>query len=130
MDANLKKMRDAVANAGARRARAALKLAVADQELEAAQSTFMRLRAQMTALFDVRLLSAGTNKIMVIKAIREITNLGLKEALEVANDRALIVKGVFQVEAERARKLIEAAGGSVRLEPVEKLVPQCTAGAS
>lgn len=67
--------------------------------------------------FTVELTSAGDNKIGVIKAIREITQLGLKEAKDMADGAPIAVKeGVAKEEAENMKKKIEEAGGTVNLK--------------
>lgn len=67
--------------------------------------------------FDVELTSAGDNKIGVIKAIREVTELGLKEAKDLADGAPKIVKtGVKKEDAENMKKKLEEAGGKVTLK--------------
>ena len=67
--------------------------------------------------FTVVLANAGGNKIGVIKAIREITNLGLKEAKDLVDGAPKTVKeGVAKAEAEDIKKKIEEAGGTVELK--------------
>jgi large subunit ribosomal protein L7/L12 len=62
--------------------------------------------------FDVILTSAGDKKIQVIKEVRAITSLGLKEAKELVEGAPQPVKeGVSKAEAEDIKKKIEAAGG-------------------
>lgn len=66
--------------------------------------------------FDVVLTAAGDKKIQVIKEVRGITSLGLKEAKElVDNAPNPVLEGVSKEEAEAAKEKIEAAGGSVEL---------------
>ncbi len=65
--------------------------------------------------YSVKLASCGTNKIGVIKAIREITYLGLKEAKDVADLLGEIKSDVSQDEAKMVEKLINDAGGSVEI---------------
>ena len=65
----------------------------------------------------VELTGTGSNKIGVIKALREITDLGLKEAKDLADGAPSIVKeGVAREEAEEMKKKIEEAGGTVTLK--------------
>ncbi len=72
--------------------------------------------AEQTA-FDVILTNAGQSKIAVIKAIREITGLGLKEAKEVADSAPKAVKeGVSREEADVVKGKLEEAGGSVEVK--------------
>src|SRR5579871_5624540 len=67
--------------------------------------------------FTVILTNAGTNKIQVIKAIREITNLGLKEAKDLVDGAPKEVKaGVSKDDAEGIKKKIVEAGGAVEIK--------------
>lgn len=67
--------------------------------------------------FDVVLTAAGDKKIGVIKEVRALTSLGLKEAKElVDNAPKPILEKVSKDEAEKAKAAIEAAGGSVELK--------------
>ncbi|PKL90461.1 MAG: 50S ribosomal protein L7/L12 [Candidatus Goldiibacteriota bacterium HGW-Goldbacteria-1] len=67
--------------------------------------------------FDVVLTNAGGNKIPVIKVIREITNLGLKEAKDIADNTPKPVKtGVAKDEADKIKKQLEEAGATVELK--------------
>ena len=67
--------------------------------------------------FTVVLTAAGGNKIQVIKAIREITSLGLKEAKDLVDGAPKEVKaGVSKDEAEEIKKKITDAGGSVEVK--------------
>ena len=67
--------------------------------------------------FDVVLEGFGDNKIQVIKAVRELTNLGLKEAKEVVEGAPKALKeGVSKDEAEAAKEKLEAAGAAVTLK--------------
>lgn len=67
--------------------------------------------------FDVVLASAGDNKIKVIKAVREITGLGLKEAKEIVDGAPKTVKeAVAKEEAEEMKAKLEEAGASVELK--------------
>lgn len=69
--------------------------------------------AEKTA-FNVELKEAGAQKIQVIKAVREITGLGLKEAKDLVDAAPKIVKeGVKKEEAEEMKKKLEAAGAVV-----------------
>jgi large subunit ribosomal protein L7/L12 len=66
--------------------------------------------------FTVRLVEAGPNKINVIKAVRELTALGLKEAKDFVEAAPKEVKeGVNKDEAEAARKKLEEAGAKVEI---------------
>ena len=67
--------------------------------------------------FDVILTSAGAAKINVIKAVREITGLGLKEAKEVVDGAPKVVKeGASKAEAEELKTKLEAEGAKVTLK--------------
>ena len=67
--------------------------------------------------FDVVLKSVGTNKIQVIKAIRSITSLGLKEAKALVDSAPKPVKeGATKDEAEDIKKQLEEAGAEVELK--------------
>src|SRR3954463_10354939 len=67
--------------------------------------------------FTVILANAGGNKIQVIKAIREITSLGLKEAKDLVDGAPKEVKaGVSKEDAEEIKKKITEAGGSVEIK--------------
>lgn len=67
--------------------------------------------------FTVVLSKAGTNKIQVIKVVRELTNLGLKEAKDLVEGAPKTVKeGVAKAEAETIKKKLEEAGAAVELK--------------
>ena len=67
--------------------------------------------------FDVVLTSAGEKKIQVIKEVRTLTNLGLKDAKElVDNAPNPVLEKVSKEDADKAKELIEAAGGAVELK--------------
>ena len=67
--------------------------------------------------FDVILLEAGANKVSVIKAVRELTGLGLKEAKDVVDGAPQAVKeGVNKEEADAAMKKLEEAGAKAELK--------------
>ena len=67
--------------------------------------------------FDVVLAGAGDKKVNVIKAVRAITGLGLKEAKEMVDGAPSTVKeGVSKEDAEEAKKALEEAGASVELK--------------
>lgn len=68
-------------------------------------------------IFDVELIEAGSNKIGVIKAVREVTEIGLKDAKDLVDGAPKMVKeGVSKEEAENIKKKIEEAGGKVNLK--------------
>ena len=67
--------------------------------------------------FDVVLASAGAQKIKVIKAVREITGLGLKEAKELVDNTPKAIKeGVSKEEAEEMKAKLEEVGASVEVK--------------
>ena len=67
--------------------------------------------------FDVILASAGSSKVGVIKEVRAITGLGLKEAKEVVDNAPKAVKeGVSKEEAEQIKEKLEAAGATVEVK--------------
>ena len=67
--------------------------------------------------FDVILVSAGDKKINVIKEVRAITNLGLKEAKDLVEAGGKAVKeGVAKAEAEAMKKQLEEAGATIELK--------------
>ena len=67
--------------------------------------------------FDIVLTEAGDKKVNVIKAVRELTGLGLKEAKAVVDGAPGVVKeGVSKEEAEAAKKALEEAGAKVELK--------------
>lgn len=67
--------------------------------------------------FDVVLNSFGEKKVNVIKAVREITGLGLKEAKDIVENAPKAVKeGASKADAEEAKKKLEDAGASVELK--------------
>ncbi|MBY4598686.1 50S ribosomal protein L7/L12 [Ottowia caeni] len=67
--------------------------------------------------FTVQLLEAGANKVSVIKAVREITGLGLKEAKDLVDGAPKPVKeGIAKADAEAAKKKLEEAGAKVELK--------------
>lgn len=67
--------------------------------------------------FDVVLADAGANKVAVIKAVRAITGLGLKEAKEAVDGAPTTLKeGVDKAEAEKIKKELEEAGAKAELK--------------
>ena len=67
--------------------------------------------------FDVILADGGANKIQVIKAVREITNLGLKEAKDLVEGAPKPIKeGVGKDEADEIKKKLEGAGAKVEVK--------------
>ena len=73
--------------------------------------------AEEKSEFDVVLAEVGSNKIAVIKVVREVTGLGLKEAKDLVESAPKAVKeGVAKEEAEELKKKIEASGAKVELK--------------
>lgn len=73
--------------------------------------------AEEKSEFAVELSDVGANKIAVIKAIRSVSELGLKEAKDITdNAPAVIREGVDKEEAEKIKAAIEEAGGKVTLK--------------
>ena len=67
--------------------------------------------------FNVVLVEAGANKVSVIKAVRELTGLGLKEAKDLVDGAPKPVKeGIAKADAEAAKKKLEEAGAKVELK--------------
>ena len=67
--------------------------------------------------FDVELVSAGASKVKVIKVVREITGLGLKEAKALVDEAPKTVKeGVSKAEAEEIKAKLEAEGAEVNMK--------------
>lgn len=73
--------------------------------------------AEEKTSFDVELTSAGSSKIGVIKAVREITGLGLKEAKDLVEGAPKVIKeGVAKDDAEKMKTDLEGAGATVTLK--------------
>ena len=66
--------------------------------------------------FDVKLKEIGAKKIEVIKAVRALTNLGLKEAKDAVEGLATIMEGVSKEAAAEAKKALEEAGAVVEVK--------------
>ena len=73
--------------------------------------------AEEKSEFDVELTEVGPNKVKVIKVVREVTGLGLKEAKEVVDGAPkVLTEGASKEEAEDIQKKIEAEGAKVTLK--------------
>jgi large subunit ribosomal protein L7/L12 len=73
--------------------------------------------AEEKTAFDVELTEAGSNKIGVIKAIREITEMGLKDAKDLVDGAPKVIQeGVAKATAEEWKKKLEEAGGKATLK--------------
>jgi len=67
--------------------------------------------------FDVVLKSVGANKLAIVKAVKELTGLGLKEAKDIVDSApAAIKEGITKDEAEALKKSLEEAGAEVELK--------------
>jgi large subunit ribosomal protein L7/L12 len=112
-------LRDAVAKAGAKVARCKMNMMLAVRELESAQKAVMDApaKADREIVYTVRLAVLGANKIGVIKAIREVTNLGLLEAKNLSETvDAVVVDKVSAEVADNARQLLQKAGAGVKIK--------------
>ena len=72
--------------------------------------------AEAQTEFDVVLKSAGAKKVDVIKAVRAITGLGLKEAKDLTEAGGVLKEAVSKEDAEKFKKDLEAAGATVELK--------------
>lgn len=73
--------------------------------------------AEEKTAFDVELVDCGANKIAVIKVVRELTQLGLKEAKDLVDAAPKVIKeGASKADAEAMKKKLEEAGGKVTLK--------------
>ncbi|MCX6786069.1 MAG: 50S ribosomal protein L7/L12 [Candidatus Komeilibacteria bacterium] len=85
--------------------------------MAAAAAPVAAAAAEEKTSFNVELTAAGDNKIGVIKAVREVTQLGLKEAKDLVEGAPKMVKeGAKKEEAEEMKKKLEAAGAKVTLK--------------
>ena len=67
--------------------------------------------------FDVHLAGAGDKKIQVIKEVRSLTNLGLKDARDLVDGApSTILEGASKEDAEKAKEALEAAGATIELK--------------
>ena len=83
----------------------------------AAAAVAVAAPAEEKTEFDVVLEAAGSNKIATIKAVRELTGLGLKEAKDLVEGAPKAVKeGLPKADAEAAKKKLEEAGAKVALK--------------
>jgi large subunit ribosomal protein L7/L12 len=73
--------------------------------------------AEEKTSFDVVLKSAGANKLQIVKLVKELTGLGLKEAKEMVDGAPSVVKeGIAKADAEGLKKQLEEAGAEVELK--------------
>ena len=83
----------------------------------AAPAAAVAAPAEAKDAFDVILTAVGENKVSVIKAVRAVTTLGLKEAKDLVEGAPQTVKeGVPKADAEKMKKELEAAGAKVELK--------------
>jgi len=83
----------------------------------AAPATAPAAEVEEKTSFNVELTEAGANKIAVIKAVRELTEVGLKDAKDLVDGAPKMVKeGVKKAEAETMKKKLEEAGAKVTLK--------------
>ena len=76
-----------------------------------------RRRSSRKTEFDVELTSAGSSKIKVVKAVKEATGLGLKDAKELVDNAPKVIKeGVAKEEAEKLKEQLEEVGATVELK--------------
>lgn len=74
-------------------------------------------KAEEKTDFDVEITSAGAQKINVIKIVREVTGLGLKESKDIVDSAPKVIKEkVAKADAEEMKKKLEAAGATVTLK--------------
>ncbi|PLY09649.1 MAG: 50S ribosomal protein L7/L12 [Arcobacter sp.] len=93
------------------------KFGVSAQPVAVAGAAVAVEAAEEQTEFNVIIKDAGAKKINVIKAIRALTGLGLKEAKAMAEEAGAVVKeGVSKEDAEAAKAELEAAGASVELK--------------
>lgn len=92
-------------------------MAVAAPGAGGAQAAGAAAAAEEKTEFTVNLENFGNNKIGVIKAVREVTSLGLKEAKDLVEGAPKAVKeGASKAEAEEIKKKLEAAGATVSVK--------------
>src|SRR5690625_2923754 len=75
-------------------------------------------------LYLVRLISVGKSKLSIVKLVRELTGLGLKESKEIVDKLGIVAEDLIRNEAERFKKLLEDAGAKVRIEKMEVKDPE------
>ena len=91
--------------------------AAAPVAMAAAPAAAAAEEAEEKTEFDVVLVDAGSSKVGVIKAVREITGLGLKEAKDLVDGAPKPVKeGVAKEEADQVKEKLEAAGAKVEVK--------------
>ncbi len=123
MSANLEKLVDELSKLSVMEAAELSKLLEEKWGVSAAAAAPMMMAAaagpaaEEKDAFDVVLMDGGANKINVIKEVRAITGLGLKEAKDLVEAGGKVVKeGAKKPEAEEIKKKLEAAGAKVELK--------------
>ncbi len=71
--------------------------------------------AEEKSSFNVKIADSGAQKIGVIKVVRELTGLGLKEAKDVVDANGMVLENADKAKADEAKKALEAAGAKVEL---------------
>jgi large subunit ribosomal protein L7/L12 len=120
VEAAPKVVRSGLSRADAQSAQKKLEAAGASVELRSAAAPAATTRppapAPEGASFDVVLTAVGSSKIQVIKVVRELTGLGLKDAKDLVEAAPKVVRsGVPRADAQSAQKKLEAAGAGVEL---------------
>ncbi|MDU2405030.1 MAG: 50S ribosomal protein L7/L12 [Staphylococcus lugdunensis] len=89
-----------------------------EQIIEAIKEmSVLELNDLVKAIFDVELTSAGSSKIKVVKAVKEATGLGLKDAKELVDGAPKVIKeGLAKDEAEKLKEQLEEVGATVELK--------------
>ncbi|MEZ4412102.1 MAG: 50S ribosomal protein L7/L12 [Gemmatimonadales bacterium] len=72
--------------------------------------------AEEQSEYSIVLTSGGAKKIQVIKAVREVTSLGLKEAKDLVDAGGVIKEGISKAEAEELKKKLEEQGATVEMK--------------
>lgn len=91
--------------------------AAAPMMMAAAPAAAAPAAEEAKSSFNVELTGAGANKISVIKVIRELTQLGLKEAKDIVDGAPKVIKeGVEKAQAEEMKKKLEEAGATAALK--------------
>ena len=89
----------------------------AEEKFGVSASAPVMVAAEEKTEFDVILAGAGSSKVGVIKAVREVTGLGLKDAKDLVDNAPKTLKeGASKEEAEQIKEKLEAAGASVELK--------------
>ncbi len=90
-------------------------ISAAPMAMAAAPAAAGAAAAEEKSSFNVKIADAGAQKIGVIKAVRELTGLGLKEAKDVVDANGMVMENADKAKAEEAKKALEAAGAKVEL---------------